>query len=84
MKADTTPFLQQLNEGRTIKVNNGSMNVAIYNLIISKRDLGLWKAGMKPHRHWRVTDVKKYFGLKGHDKAKLVEQINELLNIYSK
>ena len=36
-----------------------------YNLIISIRDLKIWKAGMRPHRHWRITDVKKYFGITG-------------------
>ena len=73
-----TPFLKELGSGKTINVNGNKMPTAIYNLIISKRDLGLWKAGMKPNRHWYVSDVKKYFGLKGHNKDRLVKQITEL------
>jgi len=41
-------------------------NRAHYNLICTERDLKLWcNIGMKPHRAWKVSDVKKYFGLTG-------------------
>ncbi len=76
-----TPFLKDLGSGRTIKFNGKDMPMAIYNLIVSKRDLGLWKMGMKPHRGWKVTDVKKYFGFTGHDKAGLVKQADDLYNL---
>jgi len=76
-----TPFLKELGSGKTIKVNGKDMPFALYNLIISKRDLGLWRIGMKPHKHWKVTDVKKYFGLKGNDRDGLVKQITELYEI---
>ena len=60
-----SPFMQELRSGRTIQVNSGHMPTAIWNLIISRRDMNTYLRGWKPHRHWRVTDVKKYFGIKG-------------------
>ena len=38
---------------------------SMYNLLISVRDLGLWKSRLKPHRYWKVSDVKKFYNLKG-------------------
>jgi hypothetical protein len=73
-----TPFEQQLAEGKTINVNGNDMPLAVYNLIISRRDLKLWAVGLKPHRRWKVSDVKKYFGFKG-SKDKLVAQADALL-----
>tara|TARA_S200002703_G_scaffold3303_1_gene4794 strand:- start:228 stop:596 length:369 start_codon:yes stop_codon:yes gene_type:complete len=49
-----------------LNVNGTPMGQAVWNLICTKRDLELWtKIGMKPHRRWKVTDAKKYFGIKG-------------------
>jgi len=49
-----------------LNVNGTPMGQAVWNLLCTKRDLTLWtKIGMKPHRHWKVTNVKKYFGIKG-------------------
>jgi len=56
---------------QTIDYNGSAMNLAYYNIIVSIRDLKLWEVGMKPDRHWYVTDVKKYFGLVGRDKTKI-------------
>ncbi len=56
------------NGGEIMTVNNSSMGRAIWNLILTKRDLSLYCTGsrpIKPHRHWRVGPVKKYFGIKG-------------------
>lgn len=50
---------------KPMNINGMEANRGYYNLIISIRDVSLWVKGMKPHRHWRITDVKKYFGLKG-------------------
>ena len=57
---------KRLNGEQIMTVNGSPMGYAIWNLICSKRDLELWtKIGMKPTRHWKVTTVKKYFGIKG-------------------
>ena len=49
-------------------LSNDSSNVnrGIYNLICCKRDLKLYVKGIKPHRNWKITDVKRYFGIKGN------------------
>lgn len=48
-----------------IKINDGFMSRAHFNLIVSIRDVKLWKAGIRPHRHWRLKHVKEYFGVLG-------------------
>ena len=65
-----SPFWQQcqhaVEHNEYLNVNGQQMPQAIWNLMVSKRDLTLWcKAGMKPHRHWKVSDVKKYFNISG-------------------
>ena len=67
-----------------LSVNGKASSKGMWNLIVSKRDLGLWsKMGMKPNRHWKVTDVKKYFGLKGN-KHKIYEDICKMVDEYTK
>lgn len=51
-----------------IKETNGT-NRGYYNLILSIRDLKLYEIGMKPNRHWKISDVKTYFGIKGDAKS---------------
>ncbi len=73
---NNSPFFVELskeaetlaNGGEVMTVNGSSMGRAIWNLILTKRDLTLYCTGsrpIKPHRHWKVTPVKKYFGIKG-------------------
>lgn len=58
-----TPFWQDLHNHYS---NPRGVNRAEYNLICSKRDVGLWtKIGMKPTAGWKVSYVKKYFNIKG-------------------
>lgn len=69
-----TPFVQELMNGGEMNVNGKPMPHAIWNLIVSHRNLKMWcSMGMKPNRHWKVSDVKKYFGLKGSKKTLLAE-----------
>ena len=66
-----SPFRNQLraeleSDKPLMLVNGSPMAGAIWNLIVSKRDLTLWgKSGIKPTRSWKVTTAKKYFGIKG-------------------
>ena len=59
-----TPFWEDLYKhysGERKGINRGE-----YNLICSKRDVSLYaKTSMKPHARWKVSDVKKYFNIKG-------------------
>ena len=64
-----------------IKINDSIATRAWYNLVVSIRDVKLWKAGMRPHRHWRITDVKKYFGVKGNTQ-KVLDQLVTLKEEY--
>ena len=66
-----------------LSVNEKASSKGMWNLIVSKRDLALWRRGMKPNRHWKVTDVKKYFGLKGN-KEKIYEDICKMVDDYTK
>ena len=55
-------FLKDLTDkSKEVPINRG-----MYNLICSKRDLKLYTKGIKPHRNWKIGDVKKYFGIKGN------------------
>lgn len=64
-----------------IAINDGYMTRGWYNLVVSIRDLGLYQKGIKPHRNWRITDVKNYFGIKGN-KTKLYDQLLQLREEY--
>ena len=57
-------------------MNSNLMSRAYYNLVVSIRDVKLWKSGMRPHRHWRITQVKTYFGVKGST-DKILDQLIE-------
>jgi len=71
---DKSPFFMELtNEKAVIDVNGRPMARAYWNLILSIRDVGLYSAGIKPHRHWKITDVKTYFGIKGDAKSMKVQ-----------
>ena len=79
-----TPFLTDLKKGHHININGTPMNSAIYNMIISKRDISLYCKGMKPHRGWKVSVVKYYFGIKGTGENLLkdfMKLYNEHVNI---
>jgi hypothetical protein len=52
--------------GNELNVNGAQTSRAYWNLIISIRDCKLYSAGIKPHRAWKISDVKWYFGVKGN------------------
>ena len=52
--------------GSEFSVNGAPMSRAYWNLIISIRDCKLYSKGIKPHRAWKISDVKWYFGVKGN------------------
>ena len=59
------------------KTNN---QMAMYNLITSKGAVKLWTKGIKPNRHWKITDVKRYFGMNGNAET-LLTKLETLLAI---
>ena len=60
-----------------IKETNGT-NRGYYNLIVTIRDLKLYSVGIIPNRYWKITDVKKYFGIKGNA-VTMKAQLEEIL-----
>ena len=74
-----TKFVEDLE--KSLRINTKNSNMGTYNLIISKRDIGLFCLGMKPHKNWKLKDLKKYFGLKGK-KEKCKAQIDFLSDLF--
>ena len=68
-------FLKDLEVDSRFAVNRG-----VYNLILSKRDLMLFSKGIKPHRNWKLKDVKIYFGIEGN-KQSILNQLIQIDNI---
>ena len=66
---------------KDISDTSSNVNRGMYNLICSKRDLQLYVKGIKPHRHWKITDVKKYFGMNGNPEVFLskLTKLHEVL-----
>ena len=57
----------EINEDcRFLKDLQSNQQMAMYNLITSKSAVGLWTKGIKPNRHWKISDVKNYFGMNGN------------------
>ena len=67
--------------GSQMSVNGSPMSHAYWNLIVSIRDCKLYSKGIKPHRAWKISDVKWYFGVKGNANqiAERLEQYRDLL-----
>ena len=75
-------FQDLIDESKAIKINGNMVAKGYWNLILSIRDCSMYaKFGMKPNRHWKITDVKKYFGIKGTAQAvhEQLVQIKEML-----
>ena len=63
----------ELDWNKPMKINGMDSNKGYYNLVLTIRDLGLYtKVGLKPHRHWRLKDVKQYFGITGSASSMLM------------
>tara|TARA_B110000858_G_scaffold780_1_gene917 strand:- start:786 stop:1076 length:291 start_codon:yes stop_codon:yes gene_type:complete len=74
-------FVQQLEQNKTIFWNGKEMHISIYNLFIEKRNVKSSILGLKPHATWKVSDVKKYFGIKG-SKDQVLNQLIQLNEDY--
>ena len=67
-----TQFFIDLQEDSISKDNiDRNYNLGWYNLIISIRDLRLYSKGIKPHRRWKITQLKTYFNIKGNAQSML-------------
>lgn len=83
INADSQFFIDMTDETKLINFNGSPMPKGYWNLILTIRDLSMYaKHGMKPHRHWKITDVKKYFGIKGTADS-MLEQLTAYKEIIS-
>ena len=57
-----------------------NQKMAMWNLITSKGAVKLWTKGIKPNRHWKISDVKRYFGINVNKDA-LLEKLQLLYKI---
>lgn len=62
-----------------INYNGTDIPRGYYNLLLSIRDVSLFSKGIKPHRHWRLKDVKWYFGISGNTE-KILTQLELIKN----
>jgi hypothetical protein len=64
MTLQKTPF--EIDLEKTITINGAECSLAYYKLFLTIRDLRIvTRTSLKPHKNWRLKDVKQYFGLKG-------------------
>jgi hypothetical protein len=60
-------FWMEVESGKTITVNGNEVPVCYWNLSVLRGQLKMYSVGLKPNRHWKIGDVKKYFGFKGNN-----------------
>lgn len=73
-----TKFAQDM--AKLTSVDGKPMPWGYWNLIISIRDCSLFSKGIKPHRNWKISDVKWYFGIKGNA-SQMAETLKEYRDI---
>ena len=66
----------------TFENSQRNYNLGMWNLALSLRDLKLYCKGIKPNHKWRITPVKKYFGMTGHREVLLekLQRLQEIIN----
>jgi hypothetical protein len=79
-----TPFEEALEKGRLVSLNGVDVRYAIYALHIHKRDLSLWSKGIKINRFFKVTDYKKYYGIKGRNGVDVLKNFMIIYNQHVK
>ena len=68
---EDSQFMKDLDENSS---DNLLVNRGVYNLIVTIRDLKLVLVGIRPHRNFKLRDVKRYFGINGSAK-KILENL---------
>lgn len=78
--------LKDFREGRNVLpkvyVAGQEIDPMGYQLAVTRFQLGLYASGMIPHRGWKVTPIKKFFGLTGNDRKALLTQFNAIVEAY--
>ena len=64
----------EINEDcKFLKDAETNQQMAMFNLITSRGAVKLWTKGIKPNRHWKISDVKWYFGMTGNAETLLTK-----------
>ena len=58
-------FMHDYVYSRPLSMNGKNMNRAVYNAIVTRRDISLYSKGITPRRGFKISDVKRYFEIKG-------------------
>ena len=75
--------IEMIEDCQFLKDLNNNQQMAMWNLITSKSAVKLHTKGIKPNRHWKISDVKKYFGMNGNAKV-LQEKLETLFEVITK
>lgn len=62
---EKSQFYADVHSGDKLSLNGADTSRAMWNLVLSIRDVSLYNKGIKPHRFWKISNVKNYFGLTG-------------------
>lgn len=73
-------FVDMTSPNRTINFNGSIVPIGYYNLVVTIRDLGMYLIDIKPNRHWKISDVKRYFGIKG-SAASMLEELKTIRDV---
>jgi hypothetical protein len=77
-------YADLISESKAININGNMTSKGYWNLILSIRDCSMYaKFGMKPNRHWKISDVKAYFGIKGTSQS-IHEQLVQIKEAITK
>ena len=64
---------------KELSINGAESSRGYWNLVCSIRDTKLYSKGILIHRNFRITDVKRYFGIKGKP-SELAKQLETFLD----
>lgn len=72
------PFWEQIRDDQnTMYVDGAQVPRAYYNLLMSIYAVRLYSKGIRPNRHWKIGQVKQYFGVSGN--AETVKEALEFI-----
>ena len=86
IKKGSAMFYVNLAKMKTIQFNGKPILVEEYNMLITKRDFGMYALGMIPYRGFKFNATKKYYGITGNGNTantKLRELYDEFVNFKS-
>jgi hypothetical protein len=88
MKTPFEQFIEDVESGKQktpkVSMNQGEIPYIKYQLAVHKYEFKLYSNGIIPNRQFKISEYKKYYGLVGRDRVKLLNQFMEIFNKYMK